>query len=110
MVEEIESFHMNETWYFVELPNGRKLIITKWVFKSKFNAIDQVKKYKDRLVVKGYSQVEGFEFGDIFSPIEKLAAIRVMMSLATKFDLKIEKMNVNTTFLHGDLEEEIYMK
>jgi hypothetical protein len=60
--------------------------------------------------VKGYSQVEGVNVGDIFPPIAKLTSIRVVMSLAATFDLEIEYMDVKTTFLHGDLEEEIYMK
>ena len=55
-------------------------------------------------------QVEGVNFGEIFSLVAKLTSIRVLMSLATTFDLEIEKMDVKTTFLHGDLEEEIYMK
>jgi hypothetical protein len=67
--------------------------------------VGQVKKFKARLVAKGYSQVEGVDFGDIFSPVEKLTSIRVLMSLAATFDLEIEQMDVKTTFLHGDLEE-----
>jgi hypothetical protein len=69
-----------------------------------------VEKYKDRLVVKGYSQVEGIEFGDIFSLVSKLTSIRFILSISTSFDLEVEQMDVNTTFLLGDLEEEIYMK
>jgi hypothetical protein len=82
----------------------------KWVFKKKMNATGQVEKFKARLVVKGYSQVEGVDFGEIFSPVAKLTSIRVLMSLAATFDLEIEHMDVKTMFLHGDLEEEIYMK
>jgi hypothetical protein len=62
------------------------------------------------MIVKGYFQVEGFDFGDIFSPIAKLTSIRVIMSLGTAFNIEIKKMDVKTMFLHGDLEEEIYMK
>jgi hypothetical protein len=61
-------------------------------------------------VAKGYSQVKGVDFGDIFSPIEKLNSIRVLMSMVVAFNLEIKHMNVKTIFLHGDLEEEIYMK
>lgn len=61
-------------------------------------------------VAKGYSQVKGVDFSDIFSPIYKLASIRVMMSLDATFDLEKEEMNAKTIFLHGDIEEEIYMK
>jgi hypothetical protein len=89
MVKEMESLHKNETWDLVKLPSGRKHVGRKWV---------------------GYSQVEGVNFGEIFSPVAKLTSIRVLMSLAATFDLEIEQMDVKTTFLHGDLEEEIYMK
>jgi hypothetical protein len=68
-----------------------------------------VEKYKARLVTKGYSQVEGIDFGDIFSPIAKLIYIRFLLSIIAYFDLEVEQMDVKTSFLHGDLEEEIYM-
>jgi hypothetical protein len=110
MVEGMESLYNNETWDLVKLPSGRNPFCRKWVFKKKMNVIGQVEKLKYQLVVKGYSQVEGVYFGDIFSPIEKLTSIRVLMSLAAIFDLEIEKMDVKTMFLHGDLEEDIYMK
>jgi hypothetical protein len=55
--------------------------------------------------VKGYSQVEGVDFGEIFSLVAKLTSIKVLMSLATKFDMEIEHMDVKTTFLHRDVEE-----
>jgi hypothetical protein len=66
--------------------------------------MQQVKfnKFKDQLVEKGYSQVDGVDYGEIFSPIEKLTSIRVLMSLVASFDLEIEKMDVNRSFLHGD--------
>jgi hypothetical protein len=110
MVEEMESLHKNETWDLVKFPSGRNHVDRKWVFKKKINAAGQVEKFKARLVVKGYSQVEGVDFSDIFSLVTKLTSIRVLMSLATTFDLEIEQMDVKTTFLHADLEEEIYMK
>jgi hypothetical protein len=110
MMKEIESLHKNEMWDLVKLPSGRKHVGSKWVFKKNMNATGQVEKFKARLVVKGYSQVEGVDFGEIFSPVAKLTSIRVLMSLAATFDLEIEQMDVKTTFLHGDLEEEIYMK
>ena len=67
-------------------------------------------KYKSHLVAKGYSQVEGIDFGEIFSPIAKLTSIRFLLSIAAAFDLEVEHMDVKISFLHGDLEEEIYMK
>jgi hypothetical protein len=110
MVEEMESLYKNETWDLVKLPSGINPIDRKWVFKKKMNVVGQVEKFKARLVAKGYSQVEGVDFGDIFFPVAKLTSIRVLTSLDATFDLEIEHMDVKKMFLHGDLEEEIYMK
>jgi hypothetical protein len=110
MVEEMESLHNDETWDLVKLPNERNIVGSKWVFKKKMNVASQVEKFKARLVAKGYSQVEGVDFGVIFSPVEKLTSIRVLMSLDATFDLEIKQMDAKIMFLHGDLEEQIYMK
>jgi hypothetical protein len=80
------------------------------LFKNKFNVEGKVEKYKAQLVAKGYSQEERIDFDDIFSPIAKLTSIRFLLSIAIDFDLEVEHMDVKTTFLHGDLQEEIYMK
>ena len=74
------------------------------------NVARQVEKFKAQLVLKGYSQVEGVDFGEIFSPVAKLTSIRFLLSIIVAFDLEVEQMDVKITFLHGDLEEEIYMK
>eukprot|EP00253_Pinus_taeda_P004363 PITA_04363 len=110
MVNEMASLHKNEAWDLVELPAGRKPIGSKWMFKKKTNADGKVEKYKARLVAKGYSHVSGIDFGDIFFPVAKVAFIRLLLSVVVAFDFEVEQMDVNTTFLHGDLEEEMYMK
>jgi hypothetical protein len=110
MVEEMDALDKNEAWGIVEFPAGRKSIGRKCLFKKKFNAQGKVEKYKAHLVAKGYSQVEGIDFSEIFSPDSKLTSIRFLLSIVVSFDLEVEQMDVKTTFLHGDLEEEIYMK
>ena len=110
MVDEMASLHKNEAWDLVELPVGRKPVGNKWVFKKKKNAEGKVEKYKARLVAKGYSQVPGIDFGDIFSPIANVTSIRLLLSVDAAFDFEVEQMDVKTTFLQRDLEEEIYMK
>eukprot|EP00253_Pinus_taeda_P016666 PITA_16666 len=75
MVDEMESLHKNEAWDLVELQAGRKPIGRKWVFRKKTNAEGKVEKYKALLVAKGYSQVPGIDFGDIFSPVAKVTSI-----------------------------------
>ena len=76
MVEEMEDLNKNEAWDLVEFSNGRKIVGSKWVLKKKLNATRKVEKYKARLVEKGYSHVEGIDFGEIFSPVVKFTSIR----------------------------------
>jgi hypothetical protein len=90
MVEEMDALDKNEAWDIVELPAGRKSIGSKWLFKKKFNAQGKVEKYKARLVAKGYSQVEGIDFGEIFSPVAMLTSIRFLLSIVAAFDLEVE--------------------
>ena len=100
----------NETWDLVQFPTGINPIGNKWVFKKKLNEEGKVEKSKAQLVAKGYSQVEGIDFGKIFSPVAMLTSIRFILSVVDAFDLEVEQMDVKKTFLHGDMEEEIYMK
>ena len=79
------------------------------MFKKKLCVDGSVERYKAILVAKGYSRVEGIDYSEIFSPIEKLTSIRFLLSLVASYDLGIEQMDVKKTFLPVDLEEEIYM-
>ena len=80
----------------------------KWVFMLKKDS-EKLVKYKARLVVKGFSQKHGVDFDEIFSPVVKMSSIRVVLGLVSSLDLELGQLNVKTAFLHGDLEEEIYM-
>jgi len=105
------TWKKNEAWDLEELPDRRKPIGRKWVFKKKMNAQGKVEKYKSRLVAKGYSQVSGIDFGDIFSLVAKVPSIRLLLYVVVAFDFEVEQiLDVRTTFIHEDLEEEIYMK
>eukprot|EP00253_Pinus_taeda_P028638 PITA_28638 len=90
MVGEMTSLHKNEACDLVELPAGRKPISSKWVFKKKMNVEGKVEKYISRLVAKGYSQVLGIDFGDIFSPFAKVASIKLLLSVVAAFDFEVE--------------------
>ena len=100
--------HKNKTYELVELPKGKNALRNKWVFKPKKDSENLVK-YKARLVVKGFNQKHGVDFDEIFSPVVKLSSIWVVLGLVTSLDLELEQLDVKTAFLHGDLEEEIYM-
>jgi hypothetical protein len=93
----------------VDLPNNRKPIGSKWIFKRKLNASGCVEKYKARLVAKGYTQREGIDFMETFSPVAKFTSVRIIGALTAYFDLELHQMDVKTAFLNGNLEEDIYM-
>lgn len=78
------------------------------MFKKKTNVEGKVEKYKAWLVAKSYCQVLGIDFGDIFSPVAKVTSIRLLLSVTAAFDFEVEQMDVKTTFLHRDLEEETH--
>jgi hypothetical protein len=85
MVEEMASLDKNEVWDLVEFMTRRNPIGSKWVFKRKLNVEDKVEKYKSRLVEKGYFQVEGIDFGEIFSLVSKLTSIIFLLSVVVAF-------------------------
>ena len=97
------ALQRNQTWDLVPLPEGQNPIGCKWVFKRKMGLDGSIEKYKACFVAKGYSQVEGVDYGEIFSLVVKMTSIRFLLSIAVAYDLEIKQMDVKNTFLHGDL-------
>ena len=108
MKDEMDSLKSNNTWVLAHLPKGKKALHNKWVYRIKEEQ-DGNKRYKARLVVKGFEQKEGIDYNEIFSPVVKMTTIRLVLALVAKENLYLEQMDVKTAFLHGELEEEIYM-
>ena len=92
------------------MPNGAKAIGNKWVFKTKRDSLGNIERYKARLVAKGFTQKEGINYKETFSPVSKKDSLRIVLALVTHFDIELHQMDVKTAFLNGDLEEEVYMK
>ncbi|KAE8706604.1 putative potassium transporter 12 [Hibiscus syriacus] len=109
MKNEMDSIISNQTWELAELPPGKKALHNKWVYRIK-EEHDGRKRYNERLVVKGFQQKEGIDYNEIFSPVVKLSTIRLVLKSVAAENLHLEQLDVKTTFLHGDLEEEIYMR
>ncbi|XP_070017891.1 uncharacterized protein [Nicotiana sylvestris] len=102
---EIQSILNNHTWELVDFPQGNKPLGSKWIFKRKMKVDGTIDKYKARLVVKGYRQKKGLDYFDTYSPITRITSIRLLVALATVYDLKIHQMDVKIAFLNGELEE-----
>ncbi|KAE8732406.1 hypothetical protein F3Y22_tig00002193pilonHSYRG00080 [Hibiscus syriacus] len=110
MNEEMQSLQKNQMWKLVSLPKGKKTIGCKWVYAKKDEFPDKNNiRYKARLVAKGYAQTEGVDYNEVFSPVVKHSSIRILLALVVQLDLELVQMDVKTAFLHGDLDEEIYM-
>jgi Reverse transcriptase (RNA-dependent DNA polymerase) len=110
MQNEMKSLHENNTFELVKLSRGKKVLKNKWVYQVKFEGQEAKLRYKTRLVVKRFYQKKGVNFEEIFSPVVKMSSIQVVLSLAASLDLKIEQLDIKIAFLHGDLEEELYME
>jgi hypothetical protein len=110
MKEEMESMAKNQVWDLVDLPKGAVAVGCKWVYKTKTDASGNVERYKARLVAKGFTQKEGIDYHETFSPVSKKDSFRIIMALVAHLDLELHQMDVKTAFLNGDLEEEVYMK
>ncbi|KAL0387552.1 UNVERIFIED_CONTAM: Retrovirus-related Pol polyprotein from transposon TNT 1-94 [Sesamum radiatum] len=106
---EMDSIVSNGIWVLIDLPPGCTIVGCKWIFKKKLKLDGTIDKFKVRLVAKGFKQKEGIDYFDTYSPVARLTIIRVLIALASVYNLSIHQMNVKTTFLYGELEEEIYI-
>ncbi|RVW40158.1 Retrovirus-related Pol polyprotein from transposon RE1 [Vitis vinifera] len=110
MLEEICALEDNHTWKLVDLPQGKKVVGCKWVFAVKVNPDGSVARLKARLVARGYAQTYGVDYSDTFSPVAKLNSVRLFISIAASQQWMIHQLDIKNAFLHGDLEEEVYLE
>ena len=109
MDKEIQALEKNHTWELTPLPPGKTPIWCKWVYNVKLNPDGTIERYKTRLVAKGYTQREGLDFLETFSPVAKTVSVRVLLALASAKGWPLHQLDINNVFLHGDLDEEVYM-
>lgn len=109
MVEELQALERNGTWTIVSLPSDKTPVGCCWIYKAKFLANGTLHRYKARLVAKGYTQQEGVDYLETFSPVAKMVSIKVLLALSAVHNWILLQFDVNNAFLHGELDEEVYM-
>jgi len=107
---EMDSFKVNKVMEPCWVPKGRKALRTKWVYTAKYDTNGLLKKYKARLVARGYEQIFGVDFDETFSPVTRLTSLRLLFALSAQLGLVTHQMDVKTAFLNADLDEETYIE
>jgi len=110
MVEEYDSIVQNNVWDVVPRPKKKSVVSSCWIYKVKKATDGSVEKHKARFVVHGFSQVDGIDYDETFSPVARYSSIRSMLALSAHMGWKIHQMDVKTAFLNGKIEEEVYIE
>jgi hypothetical protein len=110
MEEELQAIEENHTWTLTELPPGQRAIGLKWVFKVKRDERGSVVRQKARLIVKGYAQRQGVDYDEVFAPVARMEAVRLLLALAAQEGWKVHHMDVKTAFLNEELQEEVFVE
>ena len=109
MREEMSALEKNKTWEIVKRPRGKNIVDCKWIFTPKYKANGSLERHKARLVAKGYTQTYGVDYQETFAPISKMSTVRILLSLVAHYNWQLLHYDVKNAFLHGDLDEKIYM-
>ncbi|GJR26153.1 putative ribonuclease H-like domain-containing protein [Tanacetum coccineum] len=109
MQDELLQFKLQKVWTLVDLPNGKRAIGTKWVYRNKKDERGIVIKNKARLVAQGYTQEEGIDYDEVFAPVARIEAIRLFLAYASFKDFVVYQMDVKSAFLYGKIKEEVYV-
>lgn len=110
MDSEMASLRENGVYELIDRPIGKKVVKSKWVLRVKTNERGEIEKYKARVVAKGYSQVEGVDYDQTFSPTVRFESIRQMVAMGTSKAMLMHQMDVTTAFLYAPLDEEVFME
>lgn len=108
MSEEYKSILNNDVWEIVPRPKGKSVVSSKWLFKIKHAADGSIEKHKARFVAWGFSQKEGIDYDETFAPIARYTSVRTLLAIAAAKGWKVNQMDVKTSFLNGEIEEEVY--
>ena len=94
----------------MQIPDEKSIVTSKWLYKIKHGSDGSAEKYKERFVARGFSQKEGIDYDDIFSPVTRYTTIQSIIALAAMQGWSLYQMDVKIAFLHGSIEEEVYVE
>jgi hypothetical protein len=110
MKKEYDTLQENGTWILVPRPSNKKILTSRWVFKTKVDESGKIKKYKARLVGRGHTQEYGVDYEEVFAPVARYEAIRTLLAAAVNEELYVHQMDVISAYVQGELHDEVYMK
>jgi hypothetical protein len=110
MVEEYESIVRNDVWEVVPGLVGKSVVTSRWLYKTKFAVDGSIEKHKARFVVRGFSQIEGVDYDETFTPVLRYTSIRSIIAIAAEMGWSIHQMDVKTAFVNGFIDEEVYIE
>jgi len=110
MTEELTALHQNQTWILVPRTPDMHVIGSKWVLKTKLKPDGSLDRLKARVVAKGFHQIDGIDFIEMFSPVVKPSTIRMVITITLVQRWSIRQLDVKNSFLYGFLSEDIFME
>jgi hypothetical protein len=108
--KEYQTILKNDVWDIVPRLEGKSIVTSKWIYKIKHVVDGSVEKYKVRFVARGFSQVEGIDYEDTFSLVAQYTSICTIIALVASMGWKLHQMDVKTTFINGDIDEQVYIE
>nr|KAJ0189115.1 hypothetical protein LSAT_V11C800391620 [Lactuca sativa] len=109
MQEELNEFERHKVWTLVPRPSGKTITGTRWVYRNKVDKDGIITRNKARLVAQGFTQIESIDYGETFAPVSRIEAIRLFLAYTSYMNFIVYQMDVKTAFLHGVLEEEVFL-
>nr|KAJ0196572.1 hypothetical protein LSAT_V11C700384040 [Lactuca sativa] len=107
--EELNEFERHKVWTLIPRPSGKTITGTRWVCRNKVDKDGIITCNKARHVAQGFTQIESIDYGETFAPVARIEAIRLFLAYASYMNFIVYQMNVKTAFLHGVLEEEVFL-
>lgn len=110
MIEEIQNLVRNDTWDFVKLPKGKRLIKSKWIFKTKYDDEGDIVRLKSRLVALGYSQKPGLDYHQTYAPVVQKKTMRILFAISVERNWQVHHVDIQAAYLMAEPEDEAYME